>query len=78
MPEDALLEVIEQAEFDLVEYAASPDPELDGLEEPSTALTSSPNSTSDSRSGSRGPEPEAVAVGYVGSRHVTHLYKVLW
>ena len=45
-------------------------PEVDGLELPSMALTAIPNDTADVRSTSRGPEPEAVAVGNLADRRV--------
>ncbi|GMH33047.1 hypothetical protein BSKO_00881 [Bryopsis sp. KO-2023] len=70
MDEEELMALIAEAELDLAEFSASPDPEAAGLLEPSTALTKSPNSTFDDRSASKGPEPEAVVVGNLNDRRL--------
>lgn len=69
MSVEALQALIVQAELDLERFDASDDPEAEGLIEPSSALTSSPNESSDSRSRTRGPEPETVVIGAIGERY---------
>lgn len=68
MDKAALADLISEAELQDAEFAASPDPETAGLEKPSTALTTKPSDLVDAKSRTRGPEPEALEIGYLGER----------
>ncbi|CAD7700147.1 unnamed protein product [Ostreobium quekettii] len=70
MDPDQLEEVIIKAEEDAAAFAQSPDPEAEGLEEPSNALTSKPSDTFDVESTSKGPQPEAIEIGFLGDRRI--------
>ena len=68
MDPDLLEKAIVKAEADAASFPQSSNPEEEGLEEPSNALTSKPSDTFDVESTSKGPQPEAVEIGFLGDR----------
>eukprot|EP00803_Ostreobium_quekettii_P006923 evm.model.scf_318.8 EVM.evm.TU.scf_318.8 scf_318:40221-49032(-) len=70
MDPQLLEEDLAQAVIDADAFAMSPNPEADGLEEPSNALTSKPSDTFDTESTSKGPQPEALEIGFLGDRRI--------
>eukprot|EP00210_Caulerpa_lentillifera_P002318 g2224.t1 len=64
---DKVENMIISAEERLDELDLFPEPEA---ELPSLALTTTPNDSVDARSTARGPEPEALAVGYLNNRRI--------